>query len=238
MVLKEDGSVWATGCNEYGQLGDGSIVDRMNYTQVVSSGVKSIAAGRRHSMILKQDGSVWATGNNLYGQIGAGPATHSNVFVQVLNDGVKAVAAGYYHNMVLKQDGSVWVTGSNKFGQLGDGSTENKNVFDKLAPFDNGSIIYHTQIHALLRSAIAWARSITCCTLSLFFSLRCTLSRTHFLPTCLAIFFMLHRSLVNWLISAIRTKVSLTSHALPGQQSTVGIYRKENFIRLSASSAF
>ena len=35
MALKEDGSVWGTGWNEFGQLGDGTTTDRSHYVQVV-----------------------------------------------------------------------------------------------------------------------------------------------------------------------------------------------------------
>ena len=38
MVLKEDGSVWATGGNAFGQLGDGTKEARSTYVQVALSG--------------------------------------------------------------------------------------------------------------------------------------------------------------------------------------------------------
>ena len=38
MVLKQDGTVWATGKNKYGQLGDGTTTGRVNLVKVVSSG--------------------------------------------------------------------------------------------------------------------------------------------------------------------------------------------------------
>ena len=38
MVLKTDGSVWGTGKNYYGQLGDGTRTDRKVFKKVVSSG--------------------------------------------------------------------------------------------------------------------------------------------------------------------------------------------------------
>ena len=38
LVLKTDGSVWATGSNHYGQLGDGTWTHRIEYKKVVSSG--------------------------------------------------------------------------------------------------------------------------------------------------------------------------------------------------------
>ena len=70
MVLKQDGSVCATGSNKYGQLGRAWMTDTTNYKIVISYGVKAIAAGAWHSMLLKQDGSVWAAGRNKYGKLG------------------------------------------------------------------------------------------------------------------------------------------------------------------------
>ena len=142
MMLKDDGSVWATGWNQNGQLGDGSTTDRIIYVEVVSSGAKSIAAGKRHSMMLGKDGSVWATGYNEFGQLGTGSTMQSRVFVQVISEGAMTVAAGALHSMVLKQDHSVWATGSNKDGQFGDGSTiSQQSFFTRLTIFGDGKSV-------------------------------------------------------------------------------------------------
>ena len=37
MMLKKDGSVWTTGDNKYGQLGDGSTVESFKFLQVFKS---------------------------------------------------------------------------------------------------------------------------------------------------------------------------------------------------------
>ena len=140
LVLKQDGSVWATGWNEYGQLGDGSTSDRTKYIEVVSSEaeVKTVAAGSRHSMMIQQDGGVWTAGYNAYGQLGDGTTTNSKYFVQVMSDGATAAAAGAYHSMAIKQGGTVWATGSNRYGQFGDGTTTSKRTFFRLAIFGDG----------------------------------------------------------------------------------------------------
>ena len=113
MVLKHDGSVWATGDNKYGQLGDGSTNLQNSYVQVIVSGAKAIAAGNDHSVVLKEDGSVWATGRNNFGQLGNGPKTFRTTFAQVISGGVQAVAAGGWHSMVLRDSGALLGTGAN-----------------------------------------------------------------------------------------------------------------------------
>ena len=123
IVLEQDGSVWATGRNSNGQLGDGSKIDKNTFVKVMSGGAAHVAAGGYHSMVIKQDGSVWATGWNEHGQLGDTSETDRISYVQVVSSGAKAVATGSRHSMMLKQDGSVWVTGYNDCGQLGDGST-------------------------------------------------------------------------------------------------------------------
>ena len=124
LVLKQDGSVWSTGRNQYGQVGDSSNTDRETFVQVIPSGAKAIAAGGKHSMAVMRDGSVWSTGSHLYGQLGDGTKTDRSDFLMVMTGAAEAAAAGGEHSMVLKQDGSVWVTGNNEHGQLGDGSTQ------------------------------------------------------------------------------------------------------------------
>ena len=69
MVLKQDGSVWGTGCNKYGQLGEGLTTDTRSFVQIIPSDAIAVATGNYYSMVLKQDGSVWATGRNTYGQL-------------------------------------------------------------------------------------------------------------------------------------------------------------------------
>ena len=129
LVRKQDGSLWSTGSNNYGQLGDGSKTPSFKFIQVVPSDVKAVAAGQKHSTLVKQDGSVWATGWNKYGELGDGSKTDKSSFVKVISAGAKDVAVGHSHSMVLKQDGSVWATGWNEYGQLGDGTTKDKKEF-------------------------------------------------------------------------------------------------------------
>ena len=129
MVLKKDGTVWATGRNDVGQLGDNSKTTRRSFVNVFDSdkGVKAkaVAAGQRHSLILDNDGTVWATGANEVGQLGHSSGNQKQ-FGKVVS-GVQAVTAGMTHTLVLKTDGSLWVTGSNEYGQLGDGSQGGKS---------------------------------------------------------------------------------------------------------------
>ncbi|ETR65903.1 MAG: hypothetical protein OMM_13546, partial [Candidatus Magnetoglobus multicellularis str. Araruama] len=70
LALKNDGSVWAWGRNNHGQLGDGgySTANKTNPVQVAGlSNISMIAVGSCHSLALKDDGTVWAWGDNYYG---------------------------------------------------------------------------------------------------------------------------------------------------------------------------
>src|SRR3990170_4641471 len=63
LALKPDGLVWSWGKNEYGQLGDGSIKNKLSPVQVKHlSSIIAIDGGAWHSLALKSDGTVWAWG--------------------------------------------------------------------------------------------------------------------------------------------------------------------------------
>lgn len=106
VALKEDGTVWAWGLNNWGQLGDGTTTSRNTPGMVLEiSGVTAISAGGWHVLALRNDGSVWAWGANNFGQIGTGSTTPDRYTRPVAVPdlaGIKAVAAGGWHSLVAR----------------------------------------------------------------------------------------------------------------------------------------
>ena len=126
-ILKNDGTVWATGLDGNGQLGLGGTAKRTIFTQVNIDDVKQVSCGRYHTFILKNDGSLWSCGYNYYGGLGLGHTSNRLTFTQVttnINNDVKQVACGWYHTFIIKNDGSVWACGLNDEGQLGLGTND------------------------------------------------------------------------------------------------------------------
>ncbi len=64
------GSVWATGYNGYGQLGDGTVANKSTWNSVIPSGVTQVVAAGNHSLVSKSDNTLWKTGDNTFGQLG------------------------------------------------------------------------------------------------------------------------------------------------------------------------
>ena len=132
LALRSDGTVWAWGANESGQLGNGSNAPSASPVQVSNlTGIIAVAAGcaAQHNLALMNDGTVWTWGNNDYGQLGNGTTASSNVPVQVLGlSGITAIAAEWTHSLALRSDGTVWAWGANGNGQLGNGATTGSNI--------------------------------------------------------------------------------------------------------------
>ncbi|MCL2049378.1 MAG: hypothetical protein FWG87_11710 [Defluviitaleaceae bacterium] len=128
-ALKDDGTVWAWGSNEYGQLGDGTTTNRHTPVQVYGLiNVTAISGNGWHNAALRADGTVWTWGYNGFGQLGNGTITdrYTPIRANGLSD-VTAISTGYYHTVALKDNGTVWAWGHNEYGQLGDGTTTNRN---------------------------------------------------------------------------------------------------------------
>ena len=126
LALKTDGTLWAWGANEAGQLGTGDRTARLMPVQVLDN-VAAISAGDRHSAALRTDGTLWTWGDNLYGQLGDGTLTGRAQPAQVLT-GVTAVSAGAGSTGAVREDGTLWTWGENLFGQLGDGTVQNRSL--------------------------------------------------------------------------------------------------------------
>jgi alpha-tubulin suppressor-like RCC1 family protein len=132
LALRADGTVWAWGSNNYGELGNGqtSIYGAAIPVQVTGlSGVTAISAGGSYAVALKNDGTVWAWGYNGSGQLGNGTTTSSSTAAMVPGlSGVVAISAGGDHALALKSDGTAWAWGANYLGQLGDNFTTNSSI--------------------------------------------------------------------------------------------------------------
>ncbi|MBF9224014.1 RCC1 domain-containing protein [Hymenobacter ruricola] len=122
--LRADGSLWAWGHNNFGQLGNatnnGTTNPNPTPTQVAGT-YTQVAAGAYHSLGLRADGSLYAWGWNQFGELGI--ATNSGTFgpnpvpTQVAGTYTQ-VAAGASHSLGLRADGSLYAWGWNHYGQL------------------------------------------------------------------------------------------------------------------------
>jgi alpha-tubulin suppressor-like RCC1 family protein len=68
LAVTAGGGLYAWGHNSYGQLGDGTTVDR-NYPVRIMDDVIAVSAGRRHSLAVTSDGTLWAWGGKTGSQI-------------------------------------------------------------------------------------------------------------------------------------------------------------------------
>ena len=126
VALKRDGTVWAWGENNRGQVGDGTPTAQQPITMecfspVQAAGLRDVAAisaGSGHSLALKRDGTVWQWGkDSVTANIMRGP-----VAISGLSD-VIAISSGGGFQHVLKRNGTVWSWGMNYIGQACVGTT-------------------------------------------------------------------------------------------------------------------
>jgi alpha-tubulin suppressor-like RCC1 family protein len=155
LVLRNDGSLWAAGSNEYGQLGDDTNRDRNTFEQVLTD-IVSTAANGNHTLALTADGDLLVTGRNLYGQLGDGTNSNRNTFEEVLTD-VVSIASGGNHTLAVKRDGTLWAAGWNQYGQLGDGTNADRYRFVQVLTNVASVAADDTHTVAVKRDGTLWA---------------------------------------------------------------------------------
>jgi hypothetical protein len=83
LALRRDGTTWAFGANDAGQLGDGTTTVRTRPVLVPGlAGVAVLEGGAEHSFALLADGTFRTWGDNGFGQLGDGSMAASSVPVQ------------------------------------------------------------------------------------------------------------------------------------------------------------
>ena len=143
IILMPDGSVWACGQNNVGQLGTGDYNDQTRFSRCKDSDgnyindAVDVAAGDNHSLVLRSNGTVWATGGNYNGQLGIGTNDNKPSFVKIASDVMlpsgtyHTIACGANHSAIIGTDGQLYTCGLNTYGWLGISSTNPSPYFSK-----------------------------------------------------------------------------------------------------------
>jgi len=135
-AILDNGTVSCWGRNTYGQLGDGTTIDRSTPTQTSSLGTNrtavAISSGQYHTCAILDDASVSCWGRNYYGLLGNGTTTDRNTPTQTSSLGTGrtavAISSGRAHTCAILDDATVSCWGHNVNGQLGDGTTIDRST--------------------------------------------------------------------------------------------------------------
>ena len=124
-AVREDGTLWATGSNAYGKLGDGTTTNRSNLVQIgEATDWAAVSCGWDFTVAIKTDGTLWGWG--LKSRLGLGPAAVDDVVLsptQISAAKWRSVSAGKFHTLAIRDTGTLWGWGVNSNGELGGGTT-------------------------------------------------------------------------------------------------------------------
>lgn len=124
-VRASNGRTFCWGLNNYGQLGDGTTINRVTPTDIFATvAVASVHLGFLHSCFVSDQGTAACWGDNYYGQLGDGSLAPRSIPTLVLSagSGAQSLALGISHSCMRWESGYLSCWGSNNEGQLGDGS--------------------------------------------------------------------------------------------------------------------
>ncbi|WP_285597552.1 hypothetical protein [Kineosporia sp. NBRC 101731] len=108
-----DGSVWCWGWGGVGQLGAGSVVQKLNPNRITYGGGvpetwRSISGDGNRFCAIATDGGLWCWGRNSDAEVGDGTTTHRTVPVRVESGATfSSVSAGQMHTCALAASGTV-----------------------------------------------------------------------------------------------------------------------------------
>lgn len=141
LAVKTDGTLWACGYNDQGQVGDNSTVRRSSLTQIGAGTTwAKTAAANNASFATKTDGTLWAWGYAATGLLGQNNTVYKSSPVQVgaLTTWLD-ISGGGYNLLALQTDGSLWAMGN----ETGTNTTINFS-----SPVQVGALTNWAKIHA------------------------------------------------------------------------------------------
>lgn len=149
VVVKNDNSLWVTGKNDDGELGDPALSFLSTWTQATAfpQGVREIYGNGKatygfYSFVATTDNKLYAAGKNTYGQLGLGHKNKVDTWTDITSLLPSPVKNVIYDNVgggvvyILLTDGSMYTAGANNYSGIGDGTNDDRTTFF-LVPFPN-----------------------------------------------------------------------------------------------------
>ncbi|MDI9308751.1 MAG: T9SS type A sorting domain-containing protein [Limnohabitans sp.] len=153
LAIKTNGTLWAWGRNNYGQLGNNSTVDSNIPIQIgVDTDWAYISAGDNYCLALKNNGTLWAWGDNANGQLGNGNSGSGNMVLVPTQIGSivwQTISAGTDHSLGIQPDGSLWAWGRNNNGKLGNSSTVDSYTPTQIGTSTSWKEVAASQAHSV-----------------------------------------------------------------------------------------
>ena len=134
ILLMTDGTIYGSGNNAFGRLGDGTNLPKYLWVQAnnnTGKTPKSVISGGYYTTVKMTDNTLWSIGWNKYGQFGFEPNSNPNYQYNVSLTSMpiptgktpESFTCCVAYTIVKMTDGTVYVTGENTYGQLADGTT-------------------------------------------------------------------------------------------------------------------
>jgi alpha-tubulin suppressor-like RCC1 family protein len=146
IAIAHDGTLWAWGYNNTGQVGNGTVVNQNIPVQIgTDTDWVTVGAGYYHSFAIKSNGTLWGWGYNLNRQLGNNSTNDSLIPIQIGADtNWSKISGGEDFSVAIKTNGTLWTWGSDSQGQIGNGVSAGAN----LVPTQVGTATDWAQIDA------------------------------------------------------------------------------------------
>ncbi|QVK16776.1 DUF5011 domain-containing protein [Mycoplasmatota bacterium] len=159
-AITSEGRIFTWGMNYYGQLGDGTSIDKNIPIEITSNfilgfeeTITEVILGHYHSSVITSEGRIYTWGANHTGQLGDGTTTNKSIPTEItsnfnlgLEETITEVILGGTHTSTITSEGRIFTWGRNYYGQLGDGTTISRytptQINNTLAQVDEIKLTY------------------------------------------------------------------------------------------------
>jgi len=141
-AITSKGRIFTWGYNFYGQLGDGTNINKDIPTEITSKfnlntgeTITSVSLGSNYSSAITSEGRIFTWGYGVYGQIGDGTTANRYTPIEItsnfgldVGETITSASLGSNHSSAISSEGRIFIWGSNAFGQIGDGTTTDRYI--------------------------------------------------------------------------------------------------------------